>query len=99
MISAAKVKALMRGRFNVSYGDVNELAAAVLRHRLKLNFEAIAERVSADDIVKSIVAEVGKRFGIAGEARRACGAEEERLREEIRQKEKGRKDESVVLER
>lgn len=99
LISAAKVKALMRGRFNVSYGDVNELAAAVLRHRLKLNFEAIAERVSADDIVKSIVAEVGKRFGIAGEARRACGAEEERLREEIRQKEKGRKDESVVLER
>ena len=66
LISAAKVKALMRGRFNVSYGDVNELAAAVLRHRLKLNFEAIAERVSADDIVKSIVAEVGKRFGIAG---------------------------------
>ena len=42
LISAAKVKALMKGRFNVSYGDLNELAFPVLRHRIKLNFEAVA---------------------------------------------------------
>ena len=62
LISAAKVKALMNGRFNVSYNDVNELAYPVLRHRMKLNFEAIAERVSADDIIKMIIKEVGKRY-------------------------------------
>ncbi|MBQ2702065.1 MAG: MoxR family ATPase [Clostridia bacterium] len=61
LISAAKVKALIKGRFNVSYSDINELACPVLRHRMKLNFEAIAERVSADEIIKMILEEVGKK--------------------------------------
>ena len=60
LISAAKVKALIKGRFNVAFSDINELAYPVLRHRIKLNFEAIAERVSADDVIKMIVAEVSK---------------------------------------
>ena len=58
MISAAKVKALIAGRYNVSFSDINELACFVLRHRLKLNFEAVAERISADEIIKKIVDEV-----------------------------------------
>ena len=62
LISAAKVKALIKGRFNVAYSDINELACPVLRHRLKLNFEAIAERVSADEIIKMIVEEVSKKY-------------------------------------
>ena len=62
LISAAKVVALIKGRFNVAYSDIDELAKPVLRHRLKLNFEAIAERVSADEIVEMIVAEVKKNF-------------------------------------
>lgn len=64
LISAAKVKALMKGRFNVAYSDINELAYPVLRHRMKLNFEAIAEKVSADQIIGQIVAEVAKRFKV-----------------------------------
>jgi len=60
LISAAKVKALLNGRYNVSYGDVNELAYPVLRHRMKLNFEALAERVSPDAIIKMIIAEINK---------------------------------------
>ena len=60
LISAAKVKALIKGRFNVAYSDIEELAKPVLRHRLKLNFEAVAERVSADEIIEQIVAEVSK---------------------------------------
>ena len=62
LISAAKVVALIKGRFNVAYSDIEELARPVFRHRLKLNFEAIAERVSADEIVDMIVAEVKKNF-------------------------------------
>lgn len=61
LISAAKVMALIKGRFNVAYTDVNELAYPVLRHRIKLNFEAIAERVSADKIISMILAEVSKK--------------------------------------
>jgi len=60
LISAAKVKALIKGRFNVAYSDINELAYPVLRHRIKLNFEAIAERVSADDVIKMVVEEAVK---------------------------------------
>ena len=60
LISAAKVKALIKGRFNVSFSDIDELAYPVLRHRIKLNFEAIAERISADDVIKMIVEEVSK---------------------------------------
>ncbi|MFQ9423164.1 MAG: hypothetical protein ACLR3U_04020, partial [Christensenellaceae bacterium] len=65
LISAAKVKALMNGRFNVSYNDVNELAYSVLRHRMKLNFEAIAERVSPDEIISKIIGELGKGERVA----------------------------------
>jgi MoxR-like ATPase len=64
LISAAKVRALMQGRFNVSYGDVVDLAVLVFRHRLKANFEAITEHVTTDDIVKGIVSEVASRLGI-----------------------------------
>ena len=67
LISAAKVKALMNGRFNVSYNDINELAFPVLRHRMKLTFEAVAERISADDIVAMIVNEMIDRTGISAE--------------------------------
>ena len=62
IISAAKVMALIKGRFNVAFSDINELAYPVLRHRLKLNFEAIAERISSDDVIKMIVDEVSKKY-------------------------------------
>lgn len=62
LISAAKVRALMRGRFNVAYSDLNELAYPVLRHRMKMNFEAIAARVKADDVIGMIIEELsGKK--------------------------------------
>lgn len=60
MISAAKVRALMDGRFNVSRDDINALAYPVLRHRIKMNFEAIAERVSADAVIKMIIDELAR---------------------------------------
>ena len=68
LISAAKVKALMNGRFNVSYDDINELAYPVLRHRMKLTFEAIAERVSADEIVTMIINELTGKKKLHNEA-------------------------------
>ncbi len=61
LISAAKVLALIKGRFNVAYSDINELAYPVLRHRIKLNFEAVAERISADEVIRMILEEVAKK--------------------------------------
>ena len=62
LISAAKVMALIKGRLNVAYADINELAYPVLRHRIKLNFEAIAERISPDEIIRRIVQEVSGKY-------------------------------------
>ena len=61
LISAAKVMALIKGRFNVAYSDIEELAYPVLRHRIKLNFEAVAERVSADEVIRLILEEISKK--------------------------------------
>ncbi|MDE7463718.1 MAG: MoxR family ATPase [Clostridiales bacterium] len=58
IISAAKVRALINGRYNVSYNDINELACPVLRHRIKLTFEAVTDNVSSDDVIKSIIKEI-----------------------------------------
>ena len=73
LISAAKVKALMNGRYNVSYNDINELALPVLRHRIKLTFEAVAERVTADDVVNMVVAET---MAMCGQAPKPAAAAE-----------------------
>ena len=75
MISAGKVSALMNGRYNVSYSDINKLAFPVLRHRIKLTFEAIAERVSPDQIVQMIIDEVMAKNNIADEKAKAAAAE------------------------
>ncbi len=59
IITAAKVRALLNGRFNVSYTDVNCLAVPILRHRIRANFEALTENIDTDYIVKAIVKELG----------------------------------------
>lgn len=55
LMLAAKVRALIDGRFNVGNADIKAVAPACLRHRLILNFEAEADRVDADAIVAKIV--------------------------------------------
>jgi MoxR-like ATPase len=55
LILGAKAKALLNGRYHVSKEDVNEMATAVLRHRLVLNFRSRADKVSADEIIAEIL--------------------------------------------
>ena len=55
LVLAGKVRALLLGRYNVSYGDIRALAPSVLRHRVLLNFHAEAERVTTDDVVKKLL--------------------------------------------
>ena len=58
IITAGQVRALINGRYNVSYEDINSLAVPVLRHRLKLGFEAVTSKMSPDDVVRSLIADL-----------------------------------------
>ncbi len=55
LILASKVRALTEGRFHVSNDDLQAVAPACLRHRVLLNFEAEADRVDPDDIVREVL--------------------------------------------
>jgi len=55
LVLAGKVRALLHGRYNVSYGDIRALAPAVLRHRVLLNFHAEADRVTTDEVVRRLI--------------------------------------------
>jgi MoxR-like ATPase len=58
LLLAGKVRALTEGRFNVSYDDIEAVAAPALRHRLILNFEAEAEGITTDHIIGQILRDV-----------------------------------------
>jgi MoxR-like ATPase len=58
LLLAGKVRALTDGRFNVSFDDIQAVAAAAMRHRLILNFEAEAEGITTDHIIAQILADV-----------------------------------------
>ena len=60
LVTAAKVRALMMGRFNVAYEDIDALAVNVLRHRIKLNYTAINDKISVDTAIKEIIKETKK---------------------------------------
>ncbi|MCX7796111.1 MAG: MoxR family ATPase [bacterium] len=58
LILGAKVKALIDGRYNVSFSDIRYVAKPSLRHRVILNFEGEAEGLDTDTIIDHILEEV-----------------------------------------
>jgi MoxR-like ATPase len=58
LVMAAKVNALIEGRYNVAFDDIRRVAHPALRHRLILNFEADAEGVDADAVIDQVVISV-----------------------------------------
>lgn len=56
IIKTAKARAFMEGRYNVAFEDIKFVAYPALRHRLALNFEAISDGVTADTVIKEIMA-------------------------------------------
>ncbi|HEX2837693.1 MAG TPA: MoxR family ATPase [Phycisphaerales bacterium] len=55
LILGGKVKALIEGRYHVSFADIKYIAPMCLRHRILVNFEAEADRIDSDTIVKQIL--------------------------------------------
>ena len=64
LIAASQVRALTRGAYNASIGDVKELAYPVLRHRVRLNFEAAAEGKTPDKLIGQILEEMKTKPGL-----------------------------------
>jgi MoxR-like ATPase len=58
LIAGAKAMAAMAGRPSVTIADVRGVAVPVLRHRISTNFQAQAEGLDTDDIIRKLVAEV-----------------------------------------
>ncbi len=63
LILAGKVRALLEGRFNVSFEDIRKVFFPAMRHRVLLNFEAQAENVASDSVLAAIVNEVKEKEG------------------------------------
>jgi MoxR-like ATPase len=63
LVLGGKVRALIDGRFNVSFEDVKAVALASLRHRLILSFEGEAEGVDPDQILRDLIGRVPTQPG------------------------------------
>lgn len=57
IITTAKIYALIHGRYNVSYEDIKQVAYPALRHRMFINFEGVAENITADTIIDILLKE------------------------------------------
>ncbi len=71
LIQSAQALALLRGRTHVTVADVRDLAPDILRHRLVLSYDALADGVRADELVASVleaVRPVAPVAGVGGEA-------------------------------
>ena len=62
LIRAAKVRALLAGRYAVSFKDLRAVAGPSLRHRLIRSFEAEADGVTTDDIIDELLETIPRDF-------------------------------------
>lgn len=60
LVLAARIRALLDGRFNAALEDLEVVAPAALRHRIFLNFEADAAGVEADQVVAAVLRAAGR---------------------------------------
>jgi len=58
LVIGAKARAALHGRPHASRDDVRALAKAVLGHRVLMNFQAEADRVTAEDVIDQIIASI-----------------------------------------
>jgi MoxR-like ATPase len=61
LVLAGKVRALLEGRYNVSFEDIRSVYLPAMRHRVLLNFEAQAENIASDTVLAAIVNEVPEK--------------------------------------
>ena len=57
LITGSKLRALIHGNYNVSHDDIDALAYPVLRHRIKINYNAINEGLTIDKVIGLLIKE------------------------------------------
>jgi len=55
LITAARIRALINNRYNAAYEDIDALACPVLRHRIKLTYEAVMARKTPDMVIGELI--------------------------------------------
>ena len=55
LVLGGKARALMQGRYHVSFEDIRALAKPILRHRVLTNFHAESERVTPDQVIDELL--------------------------------------------
>jgi MoxR-like ATPase len=63
LVLGGKVRALLEGRYNVSFEDIRRVYLPAMRHRVLLNFEAQAENIPSDTVLAQILNEVKEKPG------------------------------------
>ncbi len=58
LIKAAKIQALINGRYNVSLADITAMVYPALRHRILLNFSGEAEHITTDSIIGEVMKKI-----------------------------------------
>lgn len=66
LVECGRVLALMRGRFHLSLDDIRQVAPAVLRHRIILNFDAHADGVGTETLLRTVIQSVAATTKAAG---------------------------------
>jgi MoxR-like ATPase len=61
LVLAVKVRALLEGRYNVSFDDIRKVYLPALRHRVLLNFEAQAENIPSDAVLMNVLKDVKEK--------------------------------------
>jgi len=61
IISTAKIRALLEGRYNVAFEDIRYTAYPALRHRIFLNFEGLSEGLTTDEIITELIKDLDKQ--------------------------------------
>lgn len=60
IFTTAKARALLEGRYNVAFEDVDAVVYPTLRHRIILNFDAVSENITPDAVIAMLMEEVKK---------------------------------------
>jgi MoxR-like ATPase len=55
LVLGAKARAVLHGRYHVGCDDIRAVALPVLRHRLRLNFNADAEGVTVEELIRRLI--------------------------------------------
>lgn len=60
IVSTARIRAVLEGRYNAAFEDIIQVAYPALRHRVFINFEGLSDGITADELISRLIREVEK---------------------------------------